>query len=256
MIKNIPTTLLLSLSCTCSFAQDIGAPSIEEKPEYKIALDIQKQIQEQSKNTKPQVPTKNPFTQSKIDSTKNRIMAIAANKSSFKDHQITQYCKKEMIQICSSASAGSVRLRSCLIKNVEKINSRCATVIKDSEKGPPTKTGQLFYGVYIPAGSQFFAMQGSRSIGVTLSAPSKYKGIPISNQVTWFDTADIRSIEPYNVAVSLNGVSYTSNEVLEFFDSGEVKEGKLHYSFESNGEHFSAGGYIKRDSPNSPWKSL
>lgn len=241
----IIVNVLLSLYTTA-----IAAPTQQASADD-WQRDIEKQLQKQLKQ-KQSIEINSVVSPKRMEQLVSKAQQMATTENFFKRNQIGRYCQKEIRAFCSD-TANNTDLFQCLVNNTNSLSKPCKAVASDNHISKPTLTNTTHHDVLIPAGSRYRYLPHDRSLAVTLSKPSHYKGVPISGVVSWYDGGNIRSFKPYNTPVRYGYLTFVGNETLHFFPSGKVQQGTLYDPIQVGKQFFKHGDTIARDDEKGTW---
>ncbi|MEZ9699749.1 hypothetical protein AB4455_10255 [Vibrio sp. 10N.261.46.E12] len=252
-IKNIPILSFAFFLGASTFATPSVATDKDQMAEWQ--QEIQNQIGKQFKDKYHPSNSPSVMTAERLDQIKIHVQKLATEDGAFKHHQIGQYCRDEVIILCAGKDLSDPSIAQCLRTKFEKLSKQCRTVMSDGYVAPPTKVDITFHKISIPTGSQHFYIPTDRSIGVRLSHPTNYFGVPIHKNITWYETGNIRSITPFQQPVRYGGILFAPDHPLEFLPNGHVRAGLVYQVENPNSHIFRSGQFIRRQSIKQPWQS-
>lgn len=229
-----------------------AAPVTQEQAEQ-WQQDFQAQLKRQLGPQNTSISPKSAMTPERMAQAIDRVRHFATTEGAFQGHQIRKYCQNEIFQYCPGNHETDLELIQCLTTHSYQFGQQCKVVVNEGFQGEPTITDTTHHDVPIPAGSRYYYISTDRSLGVTLSRPSNYKGINIKGKVTWYSGGSIRSYVPMDTPVRYGILTFAPNEPIMFLPNGKLRQGMLYDNSSIGNQHFKAGQVITRNSDREPW---
>lgn len=251
-VNKIPILSSSLLLGTLTFAIPTFATDKGQMAEWQ--LEIQNQIGKQFKDKYQPSNAPSVITAERLDEIKSHVRKLATADGAFKHHQIGQYCRDEVVVLCPGKDLSDPSIGQCLTTKLDRLGKQCRTIMSDGYVAPPTTVDITFHKVPIPRGSQHFYIPTDRSIGVRLSRPTQYFGVPIHKNITWYETGNIRSITPFQQPVRYGDILFAPDYPLEFLPNGHVRAGLIYQVEHPKSQFLRPGQTIRRQSIKQPWQ--